>query len=482
MTHRKVAGHTGMLRPLIVAVVFALAALLRIHGAATAPPLSGFDGPYHAANIGILFFDGRLPLPHEGWSTFHPPLYYAVSAAIWNLVPESASGETLLFVLRLVNVISGLALGAAIYATARLLVPARPWLAALAGTLAWFLPMHLGPSFLLGNEISAAALSAIAIWLLMRCLAAPESVGRAAALGAVLGLGVLTKFSVLVVAGVTLAMLAFSARGSSAPPLRALAPALVAFAVLTLLSGWYFVGNIARYGRPIVMQNEIVSEEMRKQGYGPTREVAAYLDPSLDILLDPVARPRPDAPAVWPHTFASTWFDPHASVIDPRASWSRRLAPGLFAGGALWTAFAVIGALAVARGRERFAVPWSALALALLAFASLGSYVAFTWRVATLSALKATYLSAGVPAFVLFAALGAERLGRHSTLATGVLATAVVGFVLSVATLFWVGGLAPLPYQPALAYRLVYTDAPTERVLDVFVPEKLRVKTRAREP
>jgi 4-amino-4-deoxy-L-arabinose transferase-like glycosyltransferase len=471
-----------MLRPLILAAVFALAALLRIHGAAAAPPLSGFDGPYHAANIGILFFDGRLPLPHEGWSTFHPPLYYAVSAAIWKLLPGSASGETLLFVLRLVNVISGLALGAAVYATARLLIPARPWLAVLAGTLAWFLPMHLGASFLLGNEISAAALSATAMWLLIRCLAAPGSIGRAVALGAVLGLGVLTKFSALVVASVALAMLAYSARGSSESPLRALAPALAATTALVLLSGWYFVGNLARYGRPIVMQNEIVSAEMRKQGYGPTRDLAAYLDPNPEILANPVARPRSDAPAVWPHTFASTWFDPHASVIDPRAPWSRRLAPVLFAGGAFWTAFAVLGAVAVARGRERFAIPWSALALALLALASLTSYIAFTWRIATLSALKGTYLSAGVPAFVLFAALGAERIARRSTLATGVVATAVAGFVISVASLFWVGGLAPLAIQPALAYRLVYSDAATERVLEVFLPKPLLESTRAREP
>ena len=69
----------------IALALLGLAAILRLHGAWTAPPLSGFDGPYHGGYIGAIVWDGRLQPPLD--FTNHPPLYYAVSAALWKLLP-----------------------------------------------------------------------------------------------------------------------------------------------------------------------------------------------------------------------------------------------------------------------------------------------------------------------------------------------------------------------------------------------------------
>ena len=89
----------------VLVSLFALAAILRLHNAWVALPLSGFDGLYHAAYIGILHLDGRIPLSHESWSTYHPPLYYGLSALVWKLLPASAGPRTVLVALRLVNVL-----------------------------------------------------------------------------------------------------------------------------------------------------------------------------------------------------------------------------------------------------------------------------------------------------------------------------------------------------------------------------------------
>ena len=51
---------------LVLVGLFGVATVLRLHNAWVAPPLSGFDGPFHGAYVGILHFESRWPLPDEG--------------------------------------------------------------------------------------------------------------------------------------------------------------------------------------------------------------------------------------------------------------------------------------------------------------------------------------------------------------------------------------------------------------------------------
>ncbi len=77
--------------------VFALAAMHYLWNATQVWPLSGYDGVGHAAYALTLLFDARLPHPMEGWSTFHPPLYYALLAGLWSVTGWlGASGQLLL--------------------------------------------------------------------------------------------------------------------------------------------------------------------------------------------------------------------------------------------------------------------------------------------------------------------------------------------------------------------------------------------------
>lgn len=462
----------AMARKLIVAGLFASAAILDVHNAWVALPFSGFDGPGHAAYIGILHFEGRLPLATEGWSTPHPPFYYALCALLWGLLPSDLSSHTVLFAMRSIGVAAALGIGFAAHASARLLAPQRPNLAVYAAAILLFLPMYMGPAARLGNEVLAAALSAISVWLLLRCLERPDELRRAVLLGGVLGLAVLTKFSALVVlatAGIALLVSGWRKHGLRATALRN--AAVVGVAAL-LCSGWYFVRNVYHHGRPIVIQSELVAQAMKQQGYGPSRPITRYLDVNPDILLNPRHFP-PAFAAVGPATFATIWYDPYGQTMDVTSRWARRFAWLLFGCGALISACAYVGLATALERRQGWVVPLAVPTLLVLGLLTLASYLGFTYRVATYSAIKGTYLSPGLLAFALFAAHGLDVLSRRSRGFEGAVRVLLVIYVAAVLMSFWSGWLAPTEINHAYSHLRGHWDVPTERVVRVFLPQAI---------
>lgn len=458
--------------PLARAVPLALllvSALLRVHNAWVASPLSGYDGPYHAAYIGILHFEGRFPLQDESWSTFHPPFYYALCAAVWELLPDAWGPHAVLFALRLVNVAFSLALGWAVYRSARLLFPERPRLPTYALAIVLFLPMHVGPSVQIGNEMAATSLGGLALLLLWLCLAKPEDRRRPLALGAVLALALLSKFSVGVIALTALAALAAQGVTRAGWRLAALRNAALAGGVLLLLTAPYFGRNLVHFGVPSLVHVDVSADVMREAGFGRPRPWRDYVRLHADVLRDPGSRHPRITSSVWPVTFATTWFDIHHTVIDHTSPWSRRLAPLLFAFGAILTGFALLGIVALWRGSPRAAVPFATPALTLLTLLALLAFVAFTRRVANFSVLKGIYLDPAVVPVCLFAAVGLDRAAERAALVRHAVHGALASFVALVTALFWMGGLSPMALEPAGFYLQVYSDPPTRRTFEYFL-------------
>ena len=457
----------------IIVSLFALAALLRLHNAWAALPLSGFDGPYHAAYIGIIHLDGRIPLSHESWSTYHPPLYYGLSALVWKLLPASVGPRGVLMALRLVNVLAGLAIGLAVFRSARLLFPDRPAVADYATAVALFLPMLVGQSSVIGNEVLTAALSAWALWLLLRCLAEPQSLGLLLGLGAIAGLAVLTKFNALAVlgaAGSVLLLRGFREEGRRLAALRA--PALLACAAIAV-SGGYFARNIYHYGVPLRLEVDISAEVMTRQGYGESRALGSYVSLRPDVLLDLADRSlRVRGAAVWPAIFGSVWFDLHGSQVSVQSLWGTRFARLLFLCGAVWTAFTLLGIAEFARRRPASSAPLGGTALALVASFALAGLIALSYEVATFSVLKGTLLSPGVAAFAIWAGLGCDIASRRGIAAARAVRGFVAFFIAAVVAIFWVGWLASTGVSPAVFYVKAFSDPPTRRVLEYFVYEK----------
>ncbi len=457
---------------LVIVALFALAAALRLHNAWMAPPLSGYDGPFHAAYTSVLYHEHRLPLPHEGWSTFHPPLYYATTAALWTALPDLLGPRWILYALRLVNVLAGLGLGLAVFGIARRALPDRPQVAVYAAAIALFLPMHIGPASFLGNELPAAALAALGIWLLFRCLEQPEGTGRALLCGAVLGAAVLTKVNalcVLAAAGISLLFVGVRSHGWRFSSLK---PAALVGTAALLISGGYFARNVYHYGQPIAMQIGPVPALMAQQGYGPPRPLEAYLSVAPDVLFDPADKAARRRSEVWPVTFASVWFDIHGTTLHVRDPNSRLFSRILFACGGVITAMTLLGLFAILRRRVRVSVPYGGAALVLVGALALVAYAAFTYRVATLSALKGTYLSPGVPAFAILAGLGFDLAGRFRAELRALTSVFLVLFVLTSTAISWIGWLAPMHANPADFYIRAYSDEPSRRVYDYFVRER----------
>jgi len=233
-------------------------ALLLVHGIWLAlfafkfsriPLTAGFDASNHLHYVELLRSTHALPLPSDGWSTFHPPLFYALVAVLAGLGPAwgAIAAKTVSFAAGLGQVWIALGL-------ARVLLPDRPGSAAVAVLFAGFLPLNLYSAAYLSNEPLHAFWFGLAALLTARALARCRvRTGDALAIGIVLGLALLTKLTAVVAAGVSggciLARAAVVERARP-PRLAALAAALAL--PPAALAGWFYARNVRLYGTPFV--------------------------------------------------------------------------------------------------------------------------------------------------------------------------------------------------------------------------------------
>ena len=214
----------------------------------------GFDSRGHLQYIDTILEQRSLPRPGRGWSTFHPPLFYALSAGLEGLVGAVASGMPRAVVLRVVPFLSGLGIVWLGWPLARRIFRDDPRRVTAALLVAGALPLNLYMSSYVGNESLHAFFATVCILATVVALLEPAGRSRTLLLtGAAFGLALLTKVTAIVVlalAGVFVLwkLLAVERR----PPTRALTPlALLALGPLAL-AGWYYALNLHEFGTPLV--------------------------------------------------------------------------------------------------------------------------------------------------------------------------------------------------------------------------------------
>jgi hypothetical protein len=117
----------------------------------------------------------------------------------------------------------------------------------LAAGLVAFNPQFLFVSALVTNDALLTTLSAAMLWLVLRYGAKPrKQVGGALAIGAMLGLALLTKQSALVLAPVALIGVASRQRGGMLR--RSAVAILLVLATAGLIAGWWYMRNQRLYG------------------------------------------------------------------------------------------------------------------------------------------------------------------------------------------------------------------------------------------
>ena len=204
----------------------------------------GFDARHHRDYVVHLRDAGTVPLATDGWSMFHPPLFYAATLV------ASAGDVGAAKAFRMVPFFAGLATVALVFACVRRLYPEAPRLQSFAVGFAALLPVNIYSSAYFSNESLHTALAAAALFgTVGLLLASRASLARVALLGALLGLALLTKFTAAVLVPIALFFLVCKQLALERASVSRVGAAVLAFSLPILaLAGWYYVRNWMVFG------------------------------------------------------------------------------------------------------------------------------------------------------------------------------------------------------------------------------------------
>jgi 4-amino-4-deoxy-L-arabinose transferase-like glycosyltransferase len=259
-------------RLVLIGVILVFVALGTVIAIKT-PAYESADEPGHVQNIETLVSGHwygmhcvSIPFKCSGDEAHQAPLYYLLLAGWQRLVglpaqapyvaPVTLEMKNGLFVthssadlrfllwLRLPNVLLGACTVLFTYFAVRL-VSSNPWTPVVGASMVAFLPRFVFLSSFVTNDNLVDLLGAVLTVASLRYARAPNR-WRMAAVGAVVGLLLITKLSALPIA-LVLVVLAFMVTGWKR---RA---GYLGIGVLSTLviSGWYFVQNTVRYGDPL---------------------------------------------------------------------------------------------------------------------------------------------------------------------------------------------------------------------------------------
>lgn len=418
----------------------------------TVTPLTGFDAPGHAAYIYTILTEHRLPHPYQGWSTFHPPVYYLLGAGVWRAL-EPWGPQAVVAGLRAIGAIALLAAGAVTFALARR--RSSDLVAATAAALLLLVPGVQMTGVMVRNEALAAGFAALAIPPILSLQRDPRRLPAAAAAGLWVALSIATK-----VTGIFLlpaCALPFLRRRLDR---RALRSALLLSGLVVLLAAPIAIRNFVLCGDPLPFNwNQPVVQVVEASQALRERRLLDYLwidprclwRPSIHhVKGDPPPPPAPPRlnPAmtnVWGLTYASLWWDAFGHRIPPQfqrdgvAAGRLLVLLGLVPTGVMLWGFARASAEALrTRGRSDDAP------LVAIAWTALAAYLAYTFTSPTIGALKATYMLPAVVPAALFYVRGVSGLrgpGRATVL--GVSAAAALFSALVFTESLWFPPIAP---------------------------------------
>jgi hypothetical protein len=409
-----------------------------------APLTLGFDARHHLAYVELMQREWRVPLAQEGWSTYHPPLFYALAAALRESLGSAGAFWDRLAA-RLVPFAGGLGIVWVAYGLAQVLAPGRPALVATAVLFAGLLPLDLYSAAYLSNEPLHAALFGAAMLLAVRALLRPRlRLVDVAGIGAVVGLAMLAKVTALVLAAVTALFLAAAAVGlERVRPARALALAAGFAAPVAAIAGWFYVRNELLYGRLVVGNWNLPGQAWWSQ---PGFHTFSYYLGFGEVFRRPLlAGFHSFADALYSSFWGDGWIGGRATAAVPPEIWRPDLAAIGYLLAVPLTLVLGVGFLRSARlalgpGEARLRVAWS-----FLLTLQLSMVFAMLWLTLELpyfGQAKAGYLLGLAPVLALTFAIGADAAdatlerwaGRGAAVALRTLLTAAGAlFLLSFA-------------------------------------------------
>ncbi len=243
----------------VLAAVTAFWLLVYLVKATRMPVMLGFDAHAHLAYIDYLLTHFVPPTAAYGFSTYHPPVYHALTGAVVGVAgvtPDSPMGPA---VYRIVSMLGGLSTVWLTYVVARCVWPGESLRPSLAVATAGLLPMNVYMAAYVSNEALHATWVSLALMIATAFIVAPNPVrARAVMLGGVLGLGLLTKFTSLAIAPL-IAVLAGARLWliDGAGVVRAAGASVAILAIAFAVAGWFYVRNWLLFGDPLVWNLDV---------------------------------------------------------------------------------------------------------------------------------------------------------------------------------------------------------------------------------
>lgn len=208
------------------------------------------DERYHGLYVEHLAVDNRLPVFAEhgadDYEAHQPPLYYLLGVPFF----LAAGGVGV----RLLSLLLGALSVLVVYATIKTLLPDREHISIACAAFVALLPMHIALSSSVANDILMELVFGVALLLITgMIMGARVSSLASGLLGLVLGLGLLTKTTcILLFPGALLAYWLMVRRGTLTPGLAVRQVGIV-LAVSLTIGGWWLVRNTVLYGDPLAV-------------------------------------------------------------------------------------------------------------------------------------------------------------------------------------------------------------------------------------
>jgi hypothetical protein len=412
---------------------FLLLGLMALHAwnFSRLPLLLGMDMVQHVDYVNYILQRHALPLADQGWQMFQPPLAYLMAAMLESLRAELAPGLPSLGVLRLLTL--ACSLGTA-WVACRLCALAfeRASTAAAAMVVAAFLPvsLYMAPAF--SNEPFAALFGTLLVLEAVRLLkGATLARWTLMRIGLWLGLGLLSKPSVVLLLPALLVLLAWRGRsaagaahwGASARPVMAV------LALAVMVAGWWYGRNLLHFGRPFVGGWEA--------GRGadwwqyPGFRVPEHWLRFGEVLIRPLYS---GLDSFWDSIYSTLWLDGMLSSriqMDYSPPWNYPFMAPLALLSLPVLAAIVWGAVRAVcwpkSDLERGLALFAGANLVLFLMAMAGMY----GRVAAYSAGKGSYLLSALGCLAILAGLGVDGLLQraYSRVAVSAAAAVWLGFV-----------------------------------------------------
>ncbi len=267
------------------------------------PVTYGFDAEDHVFYINYILREKALPLPHVGWETFQPPLFYILAASFFRLGYMLGGNEGALIALKALPMLCGLGVVWVTFLLSRLVFPGEYLRQTLAVVIAGLSPMGLYMSGYLSNESVHAMLLGIYILAGARVLSRPNSgLLPMLGMGIAWGIAMLSKMTAAPFLFVGLVFVGLKLRRSEGLPWSDVVIRLAGITGVGLVvCGWFYARNISLYGTPLIGNFDLIYF-WQQPGY---HTVQYYLNFGASLVQPYFA----GAQSFWDGVYASFWTD-----------------------------------------------------------------------------------------------------------------------------------------------------------------------------